>query len=321
MSHVVILGAGASRAAFPTGDPNGNRLPVMADMVEVLHLGPLLSQYGPITVDNFELFFAELAAKDPECLLLREIEGRVREYFSSLRLPNTATIYDRLVLALQPRDIIATFNWDPLIHLAYQRHIFLQRLPKIVSLHGSVAVGACVKHRSYGSIRARCAICRTPYDPVKLMYPVHQKHYASDSFITGQWDLLRRHVRQGYWLTIFGYGAPDTDVEAVKLLLGMAHDNQLRTDGEVEVIDIKPREELVEKWDPFLGDHYAIHESYDRSVLTRHPRLSSETLWLESKELSPQKERRFPIGDSLAALQAAAAELMREEFARENAAG
>ena len=32
--HVVILGAGASLAAFPNGDANGIRLPLMLDFIE-----------------------------------------------------------------------------------------------------------------------------------------------------------------------------------------------------------------------------------------------------------------------------------------------
>jgi len=321
MAHVVILGAGASRAAFPHGDRDGKALPVMADLVETLDLLPLLGTHADKASSNFEAFFADLAESEPDSPLLAAIESHLREYFADLRLPDTATIYDRLVLALQPRDIIATFNWDPLLHMAYQRHVFMRRLPKLVSLHGSVAVGACTAHRSYGWRQASCAVCRRPYDAVKLMYPIRRKDYAADSFIAGQWDLLRAHLRQGYWLTIFGYGAPDTDVEAVKLLLEMAEENRLSRDGEVEVIDIKTRDELEEKWKKFLGNHYAIYETYSRSVLTRHPRLSSETLWLESKELSPQDERRFSVTDDLSALRLAAAELMDEEIARENDAG
>jgi hypothetical protein len=41
-SHLVVLGAGASRAAFPKGDQNGKKLPLMADLVEVLQLEGLL---------------------------------------------------------------------------------------------------------------------------------------------------------------------------------------------------------------------------------------------------------------------------------------
>ena len=32
MHHTVVLGAGASRAAFPDGDKNGKKLPVMAGL-------------------------------------------------------------------------------------------------------------------------------------------------------------------------------------------------------------------------------------------------------------------------------------------------
>ena len=39
--HVVILGAGASRAACPDGDKNGEILPLMDDFIEVLELDNL----------------------------------------------------------------------------------------------------------------------------------------------------------------------------------------------------------------------------------------------------------------------------------------
>ncbi len=44
--HVVLLGAGASYAALPNGDKNGNRLPLMVNFVEILELNDLLQQYG-----------------------------------------------------------------------------------------------------------------------------------------------------------------------------------------------------------------------------------------------------------------------------------
>lgn len=40
--HVVLLGAGASRASFPDGDPQGYKLPLMKDFVEILNLTSLL---------------------------------------------------------------------------------------------------------------------------------------------------------------------------------------------------------------------------------------------------------------------------------------
>jgi len=51
--HVVILGAGASRATCPTGDAEGRRLPVMVDLVDVLDLRPLLLKWGINADQNF----------------------------------------------------------------------------------------------------------------------------------------------------------------------------------------------------------------------------------------------------------------------------
>ena len=36
--HVVILGAGASKAAFLTGEANGKKVPVMNELIEYLKL-------------------------------------------------------------------------------------------------------------------------------------------------------------------------------------------------------------------------------------------------------------------------------------------
>jgi len=44
--HVVLLGAGASRAAFPRGERNGKRLPVMADFFETAPIADALASGG-----------------------------------------------------------------------------------------------------------------------------------------------------------------------------------------------------------------------------------------------------------------------------------
>ncbi len=108
--HVVILGAGASVAAFPQGDKNGKRLPVMANFIEVLGLTRDLHRLG---VDfegrGFEELYSDLdAAGNEKAITL--IEDTVRRYFSDLELPDVPTIYDHLVLSLRPKDVIATFN-------------------------------------------------------------------------------------------------------------------------------------------------------------------------------------------------------------------
>jgi hypothetical protein len=44
--HVVILGAGASKASFPTGDGNGKRLPVLAELADCLDLAQAFRSSG-----------------------------------------------------------------------------------------------------------------------------------------------------------------------------------------------------------------------------------------------------------------------------------
>lgn len=114
--HVVILGAGASLAAFPDGDRYGSVLPLMNNLTEVLDLIKPLQQYGLDIKQNFEDIYSELVIK-PELKILKDlVEKRVKDYFSILRLPDKPTIYDYLVLSLRDKDIIATFNWDPFLY-------------------------------------------------------------------------------------------------------------------------------------------------------------------------------------------------------------
>ncbi|MEO9264135.1 MAG: hypothetical protein ABI282_08560 [Candidatus Baltobacteraceae bacterium] len=59
--HVVILGAGASRAALPQGDCVGNLLPVMDDLVEICRLDGILASAGFDTKRNFEELYSEIS--------------------------------------------------------------------------------------------------------------------------------------------------------------------------------------------------------------------------------------------------------------------
>lgn len=288
---------------------------MMADLVDLLNLRPSLHQHGIAATENFEDIFAELYEHHRGDPLIAELEGKIRQYFADLALPPEVTIYDRLILSLQPRDIIATFNWDPLLFLAYARNAPLRRLPQLAALHGSVAVGACVEHRWHGFRWARCGECGKAYQPVHLLYPIRQKNYQSDSFIAGQWETLRSYMKQAYWLTIFGYSAPETDIEALSLLTDMASANTLRDLGNVEIIDIKSHAELHEKWKPFfVRSHYSIISSIDQSILSRHPRRSSEVLWMQSELLEAQQPRPFPNTSDLQELQQSALALMADDI-------
>jgi hypothetical protein len=44
--HLVLLGAGASRAAFPDGERNGHVLPLMADFTKIASVAGVLKRAG-----------------------------------------------------------------------------------------------------------------------------------------------------------------------------------------------------------------------------------------------------------------------------------
>jgi len=114
--HVVILGAGASRAACPQGDKNGRHLPTMENLVEIIGLSPLLAKYGITNVhENFEALYSSLDSDQSQSGLTQKIETSIHDYFASLELPDHPTVYDHLLLSLRKKDAIFTFNWDPFL--------------------------------------------------------------------------------------------------------------------------------------------------------------------------------------------------------------
>src|SRR3989304_6856193 len=83
--HLVILGAGASRAAFPNGERHGRRLPLMADFAEIVPVGPILESTG---IDwrrkNFEEVYSLLSENSDHRSVQNELEEAVLKYFSDL---------------------------------------------------------------------------------------------------------------------------------------------------------------------------------------------------------------------------------------------
>jgi|SRR5690554_4033165 len=137
--HVVILGAGASIAStFRNPEMNGKQLPSMDNFIEVVGLQDVVSAVPEkLRAKNFEQLYSNLHEDNPESDEIKEIESRVQEYFGDMRLPEEPTIYDHLVLSLRPRDLIATFNWDPFLYQAFCRNsVFTKDLPLMSFLHG-----------------------------------------------------------------------------------------------------------------------------------------------------------------------------------------
>ena len=46
------------------------------------------------------------------------------------------------------------------------------------------------------------------------MFPVKKKDYTTDAYLRSEWNPLRAHLEFAYFVTIFGYSAPQTDVNA-----------------------------------------------------------------------------------------------------------
>lgn len=295
--HVVILGAGASLAAFPKGDRNGRKLPLMNNLTEVVGLNSILSKYGidiqPST--NFETLYSDLYERDRTAEVLRDIDASIEQYFSGFQLPEQATIYDRLVLSLRDKDLIATFNWDPFLYQACYRNRHVASPPHVVYLHGSVAIGYCQEHRKKGSRQASCSVCKKQLTPSRLLYPIKEKNYAGDPFISTEWSTLEHYLKNAFLLTVFGYGAPASDVAAIDLMKGAWGPSSKRELEQTEIIDVKEEDELTANWEPFIHTHhYDITHSFDDSWLAKHPRRSVEAAWKQIMEAKYIDENPAP---------------------------
>lgn len=280
--HVVILGAGASVAAIPNGDANGKKISLMNDFFQKTNTEYLLEGIDLKTKSkNLEDIYSEIYERPELKDVCYKLEKAIYDYFSDLQIPDEPTIYDFLILSLRKKDLIATFNWDPLLQQAYQRCGRITRdLPKIVFLHGNVAIGLCMQDKVYGSIDHYCPLCRQRLSPLQLLYPIKKKDYNSDKFIKDEWDIIEKALSFAFIITVFGYGAPPSDVEAIKLLKNAWGDIEKRQFEQTEIIDIKQEDELVSSWKPFIHTHhYEIHKSFFKSTLSCLPRRTCECLY------------------------------------------
>ena len=280
--HVVILGAGASVAAIPNGDANGKKISVMNDFFQKTNTEYLLEGIDLKTKSkNLEDIFCEINERPELTETCHKLEKAIYDYFSEFKIPDEPTIYDFLILSLRKKDLIATFNWDPLLQQAYQRCGRITRdLPRIAFLHGNVAIGLCLEDKVFGSIKHYCPMCRNPLKPLQLLYPIKNKDYNSDKFIKDEWDIIEKALSFAFIITVFGYGAPPSDVEAIKLLKNAWGDTEKRQFEQTEIIDIKPEDELADTWSPFIhSHHYEIHDSFFDSTIASFPRRTCECLY------------------------------------------
>ncbi len=294
--HVVILGAGASRAALPHGDKNGKKLPLMCDLVETIELGSELDKHGiDYESRNFEDIYSDLYEDERYKSLVEVINTRVWGYFSNLELPSYPTIYDHLVLSLREKDLIATFNWDPFLYYACWRNHRRVRLPHAVYLHGNVAIGYCLDDKRKGKVGTTCSRCGKKFVPSGLLFPIRRKNYTKDPFIECEWEFLKLNLKHAYMLTIFGYGAPQSDIEAIEPMKDAWGDRYERNLEQTEIIDVKNPEMLRDLWKDFIHTHhYDTTDSFYNSSIALFPRRTCEAQWNSTMECRFLEQNPIP---------------------------
>jgi hypothetical protein len=294
--HLVILGAGASLAAFPNGDRNGKRLPLMNTFADVVGLTDILKAAGIAEpYDDFEAIYSDIAVDPTRTSLAAKIENRVTSYFRSLELPDEPTLYDHLVLNLRPKDVIATFNWDPFLCQAASRNHEFGGVPTLLFLHGNVAFSYCAACKTAYPLQTHCRKCGAELTRSPLLYPVKQKDYQTDPAIADHWRTLDGVLKCAWALTIFGYGAPKTDVEAIRIMKAAWGDVHNRELEQTEMIDIRKEDDLTSTWSPFIHTHhYNIQTSFYDSYIARFPRRSGEALWAQLMEVQFLSPHTFP---------------------------
>lgn len=274
--HVVVLGAGASRATCIKGDKNGKVLPLMKDLVNVVGLEKIVEKSSLNVNQNFEEIFSDLY-KSGRNRTIQTIQQLVDDYFSKLELPDAPSIYDHLILSLRNKDLIATFNWDPLLIQAYRRNSLVGlSLPRLAFLHGNVSVGYCEKDKISGLVNSPCKKCGKIYKQSPILYPI-KKHYADNIFIANEWKQLKWGFENAFMITIFGYSSPKIDQEAIAAMKEAWGNKNQRSLEQTEIITIENKSTVLRSWDPFIHTHhYDIHKDFYHSWIANHPRRTGE---------------------------------------------
>jgi hypothetical protein len=229
---------------------------------------------------DFEAAFSCLYERDP--VKAAPFEDAIAAYFERVRLPDETNLYDALLLSLRSKDAIFTFNWDPLLFISRVRlnqSGLEDRLPSIFYLHGNVIGAYCEKDDVFGYTNGTCSQCGKPFTKTRLLFPVATKDYNTDPGIRAAWEAAHKVLQQTFMLTVFGYSAPVTDVEAFDLLQRGWGTVGERNMEQTEIIH-RPdanTDEIVERWQPVIhSHHYELHDSFYDSWLGMHPRRTAE---------------------------------------------
>ena len=293
--HVVIVGAGASIAACKT-DKNGREVPLLKNIHNILRLTDELEKYNFSNeqMGDFEKLFSDIYGRDEYKDLQEKLEFEVCHYFSDLKIPDEPTLYDYLVLSLTEKDAIISFNWDPFLMQAYRRNIDVGNLPELIFPHGNSGVGLCNDCKVKGYAGCLCPNCFKALEQMPLLYPTGKKDYNSKSIIKNEWNRAKDVLSRAAGITVYGYSAPVTDVEAVELMKSAISISQMKDIAPFTIINLPENEnEQRRKWSEFYDVKMVLYcNEFKQSSLWRNPRVSLETLFdaiLQGQPRSTQK--------------------------------
>lgn len=149
---------------------------------------------------------------------------------------------------------------------------------------------------------------------VPLLYPIQQKDYSKDPYIRRNWDAAKSLFQEAFTVTIFGYGAPDSDRDAYDLLKLAWLSGGSRNFEHIEIIDIAPQSRLADLWSPFTPTHhYRGVTTFEQSWTARWPRRSCESILYPMSHGIPCEDFPLPSTDRIPELQAFAADIARHE--------
>ena len=310
--HVVILGAGASIAStLRDPESHGLPLPSMNNLPDVCGLNDVLNQFPQnLICDNFEATYGNIAELDPTNPYLKVLNERIYAYFSKLELPPQPTIYDYLVMSLRDKDVIATFNWDPFLYQAWWRNYHHGSKPQMIYLHGNVAVGYNEENNMLGRAGGFARNTNIYFQPTQLLYPIKHKDYNKDPFIRMSWQILQNRLNQNkcntHNVTVFGYSAPVSDVEALHMMKTAWGDIGSRNLEQFEFIDIRPEKDVISSWSQFVhSHHYYYQNDYFKSSLALYPRRTDEAFFCHFLPTTPAESfvDSNPVPTNLSTLQ------------------
>lgn len=149
-----------------------------------------------------------------------------------------------------------------------------------------------------------------------LLYPIEKKAYSENAneYIKEAWKNAQYFFSNAFTITIFGYGAPSSDIDAVKLLHTAWVKNNNRALEHIEIIDTADNNLLYERWKPFAPTgHIHIINNLPESRLLQWPRRTCESLLYPMK--NGEACEAFPISltDNLDQLHSSIKEISKYE--------